>query len=508
MAITYHICIDHDDDGNFDAPGEDITGDVLAVRWRLGMARTFDSIAAPTTATITLDNRAGTYSPERHTLLPGKTIIIESDDGSTRRRHLTGVVHHITPTAGDQGEKTAVIDVRGIDHWLRDATLQLAPLVDVRADAIIQAILEQVAVRRPALADRLLIGVSGYAALDSQSLSGSAWTTHLEAGISLFAYAGDTWTDGIDAADALAMVAVSERGRFFLNRAGEAVFYNRHHTLIQTAVDATFSDDMHDLRYDYGSALLNRVQIGLMPRATGAANTPLWSLASPQKMAPGANQRITCRYQDTDQKPVGAVTVNQMLPYTHYHANTRSDGSGEDATPWLRLRQVATGFSTSDLEIVNDSHRTVYLRHLTLTGTPLIQGDALLLTEDDATSRTLYGPGTLSLTLPLLSSLDEAANLARYELARHRQPRGRLHSLTLSARTQPQAVLSRTLFDRIRVTESQTGHSADYVIIAEAHEVTAGGRDHRVIWTLEPADDAVFVVLDAAKPDGSRVLAY
>ena len=36
----------------------------------------------------------------------------------------------------------------------------------------------------------------------------------------------------------------SERGRFYIDRSGEAVFLNRHHTLVRETVAAAFVDDM------------------------------------------------------------------------------------------------------------------------------------------------------------------------------------------------------------------------------------------------------------------------
>jgi hypothetical protein len=73
MPATYTVAIDWNDDGDFTDSGEDITADVLALRWRLGMAQPYDNLAAPIAAQITVRNPARAYSPE-HTandLSPG-----------------------------------------------------------------------------------------------------------------------------------------------------------------------------------------------------------------------------------------------------------------------------------------------------------------------------------------------------------------------------------------------------------------------------------------------------
>jgi len=119
-----------------------------------------------------------------------------------------------------------------------------------------------------------------------------------------------------------------------------------------------------------------------------------------------------------------------------------------------------------------------------------------------------YAPDTLTLDLPQLDSLAQARSVARFELARRRVPRGRITALTLAAGQQRAQILARALGDRVRVSEAQTGHTADYFIHAEAHEVTHSGSRHRVSWALEPADAGVFWPLGRARLGAATRLAY
>ena len=104
--------------------------------------------------------------------------------------------------------------------------------------------------------------------------------------------------------------------------------------------------------------------------------------------------------------------------------------------------------------------------------------------------------------LPLLADIEQAAALGDFELARRDTPRGWARTLRTSTRSHPQQALSLTMLDRIQVSEAQTGHSGGYLIVAEAHTVDRGGARHRVEWTLEPADELTFVVVNSSTIDG------
>ena len=94
---TYMVSIDYSDNASFADSGENRVGDVLQLDWRLGMAKPYDTVAAPATARITLRNSTRAYSSEYTTddLKPGKPIRIQSNDGTTTRTHFTGFIDHI-----------------------------------------------------------------------------------------------------------------------------------------------------------------------------------------------------------------------------------------------------------------------------------------------------------------------------------------------------------------------------------------------------------------------------
>jgi hypothetical protein len=513
MPITYTVEIDFDDSGLFTDPGEDITADVIGAWWRLGMEHPYASVAAPIAARVTLRNLSRDYSPETgvRALQPGKSIRIRSDDGSTLRTHFTGMIDYVQPQAGDQGERTAVIYARGPEPELGSHHITLSAQVEVTADRIVNAALDATPLRRPSLKQRFILDTVNHMELGTNTyLPNDALARSLDVGKSTFAYVADTWADGIPALDAIRQIAESERGRFFIDRLGQAIFLNRHYTLLATTPVATFEDNMVSLAYTYGQDVVNSVEVTITPRSIGAANSVLWTLENPQRILPGEEgiRRLTTQFRDSNDRPIGALAVIEPLPGFDYTVNTAQDGTGTDVTAQVKLRLYPSG-SSGDLEVHNRTRNPAYLlAGARIRGTPINQGDPVTVTFVDATSQTFYGDSRIAFTLSALTSIEEADQLARYEVARRKTAHGTVSTLSLDALHQPIHALDRTLFDGITVHESQTNHSADYFIVGETHELDLGGARHRVSWLLESADYNTFWIVEKGNLDQTALLAY
>jgi hypothetical protein len=511
--VTYTVAIDWDDDGDFTDTGENITADVLHMTWRLGLAQPYDSLAPPISAQITLRNASRAYSPEysAYDLQPGKPIRIQSDDGLTTRTHFTGFISRVEPMPGALGQRLSIIHASGPEPWLAQHHIRLPPQVNVTADQVVAAALDALHLRLPVIGGYWLLDVPGHAELDSSTRLGGTYPRVIETGQSTFAYTADTWGAGLPADEALLQMAESERGRVFVNRFGQIVFFNRHHTLLSMTALASFADNMDGLAYAYGAEVTNRVQVAMIPRSIGAAGTTLWRLESAQAIQPGEAglRRLVAPFRDGDSRPIGALTVIEPAAGVDYQANTLADGTGVDVTAQLVVRLVETGASGATLEIRNDSPSKVYLlAGAQLRGTPIIQGDPLLIEQVDWAGVNRYGLNTLRLNTPALGSLEDADQLARFELARRKDPRGVVRSLDLTGALHLAQILARSLFDRITVQDTQTDHNTDYFIIAEEHTVDLGGARHRCRWLLEPASASAFWVLDSSHLDQTTVVGY
>ena len=499
MPITYTIAINANHDGDFTDIGEDISAHVLDLKWNLGLARPYDSLADTSSAQITVRNLTGLFSPERNTLDSGTQVRIQSHDGTSTRTQFIGFVSHVTPSVGDWGKKTAVIHLQDCQPWLEDSLVSLPPQINVTADTVIDALLDQAILRRAVIAGYCIIDVEAYNLIDSVNIfPDENIARSLQTGKTQFPYVGDWWQESVPVRQAIRELVESERGRFFIDREGQAIFLNRHYTLITKTLSATFNDDMQNLSYSYGDARLNRLTITMTPRDIGINNTIIWQLDHPQGLPQDSQYILNLRFVDEQNEPIGMLEFDGMSAVF----NTVEDGSGADIEDGLSLNIVHTGFNAMQIQVANTRQAEVYLTSLVITGKPLYRRKPLEITVSDGEGMHVYGLKSAKWNLPALSNIEVVQAFAEYEVARRKHPSGTVRTLSAITRDHPQQVLALTLFDRIRITESQTGQSAqDYFIIAESHHVSKGGTEHRVTWTLEPADSSRFVIIDTSTID-------
>ncbi len=490
MSLRWSVHIDHDDDGLADGPGEDISQAVLAIRWRRGMARAQDSVAQPGHAEITLRNHDGAFSPERNALPPGRLLQIRSDDGVQRRTHFTGHITRVEPEPGALGSRRAILHSHDASAQLAGHHIRLPILTEQRADQIIARCLDHVPLRRPRLRRTWLLARAQHSELGSNTqLASINIRRSLQRDPDLLTQVGDTWSAGIPALAAIEQVCGAGRGRFYIDHEGQARYLNRRHLLRAVTPQASFRDDMQALRYSHSDARVSQVEVLLTPRSRGQPATTLWTLGQPLAIEPGAAgiQQLLLRYRDERGQPCGALELIEPLATLDWSANSRPGGLGEDLSGQLTLLLREPGISATLLEIRNRGSATAWLQAgARLRGTPLYSGDPLLVTQRSLTSQALYGPATLRLDLPALTSLRQARTLARYELARRRAPRGQVHSLSFSSGAPLARARQRGLFERIRIEESQSGHHGDYFIIGEEQQIAPGGQQ-RLSWLLESA---------------------
>ncbi|MCY4072493.1 MAG: hypothetical protein OXG60_14465 [Chloroflexi bacterium] len=503
MSGRYVIAIDRNHDGRFLDLDEDLARNVLELTWRLGLRQPYDSIADYGTAQIALRNAQGSFSPERERLDIGTGVQIACQDGGQRVILFTGFISRVSVDAGDWSEGRSVIHVQDIQPWLEASPARLSPISNVSADTVIDRLLDGALVRRAVVAGYCIIDVPGHDRIDSirvfppQNLG-----RRLQAGKTRFAYVGDWWDETTSIRRAIRDLAESERGRFYINRGGDAVFLNRHQTLVREALSATFVDDMKGMVYAYGDQHINRFSLLMTPREVGKGGTTLWQLARAERIRARTSLDLNLRFADELGRPVG------LLEFERLGAAFHRDEEGERSAirDKISARIIEIGFTSLVVRVENNSARDVFLTDLRVIGKPLYRRDPLELTISDGGGIHLHGLKHLTLDLPALSDIATAQAFASYELARRKHPAGTVRELRLDARRRPSA-RRLTLFDRIRISETRTGHqNQEYFIIGEEHQVSQGGAQHEIRWTLEPADLSRFVVIGDSDIDDREEL--
>lgn len=499
MSMIYTIQLDRSDDGAWNDAGEDLTPQVLALAWRIGMAAAGDAMAAPGWARITLRS-AGQPLPTPGT---GLRLLVDAGDGP--QLLFVGQVARIEPAPGEYGPRTLTIHADCGLAALQRGSIGMPAAQSLRTDELIRRAVDAARLRYPALEGLLLLDAA--AQIGVGRLAGAAWTGTLDEGRS-FCRPGGKLDERRSPAAWIAAAVERERGRFFATRSGALRFLQRQALLKESTPLASFSDDMAGLALAFGADFANRIELRVQPGILGEANALLWQMAQPLRLEPGQTLHLRAFYRDQAGRRVGALTLDPLRPGLDWQASDSAAGSGADRTALLELRIEETGSDGALLALRSlERSRALYLTRLELRGTPLLPGDPALLALEDGLSQTRHGLRVMQLAPALLDDLGEAEQIARYELARRSQPRSVAHWIEIDLRQHP-AALGRTLYERIALHETQSGHSGQYWIICEEHAVLAGGARHWLRWLLEPCDDARFIELDAAPLDGLRALAY
>jgi hypothetical protein len=268
METKWTISIDWHRDGNYDDAHDNVTSRVISAMWMLGFREAHKEMSENSLLGLILDNSDKRFSPEykngplwdhsvdppRRLAQPFKPVRIQSDDGTTVRTHWVGWIEAIRPAVNRYGQRTVEILASGPMPLYKAAEVDLELQEDQRTDQIISKLIQQV-VMPPALSSAWVLGRTGNSEVGQTTiLADITAASDLEAGILTLGMAADNWVkrggatdmaqNSFDVYRAIGDVTAAERGRFFFDREGRAVFWNRHHLLHEQPVKATFADTM------------------------------------------------------------------------------------------------------------------------------------------------------------------------------------------------------------------------------------------------------------------------
>ena len=502
----WKLLVDWNRDGDFSDASEDITQYVIEWHWKLGNSNPYQEIGDEAEATFVLDNQTGYFSPERagpyQGLMDRNTpVLVQSVYGGVTIDHFTGWVDTVQPTPGTVQPRRAVLNCSGIKQILEKTTVYLELMESVTADQVIDAILLQVGATPANLTGNWLLGVTNFSEMGEKTwLADPAdfWT--LQTGLQIFPYVADTWADGVTAMDALADVVAAERGRLFQGRNGKLIFWNRAY--LQTNVTSLFSvidTTFETMDYRYGENLANVIRITISPRTISAAgNELLWEaeddIVVPRDGVDGKGKTIRASFKSTEDgthisgrnilKPdrTRGTLAGTKLKYLDlaFEADARS-------AKMILKDQARTPSGTSRITVT-----TLQVRGQKLTTWKQQEFEAV---DEDSLARR--GRQEYVVNATLLDDEDFARQVINFELARRKDPRGEIFSMTVRNHSQAllNQMLNRTMGDRITVSETQTGHSSDYFIVGEEHTLIDGTANYTTTWYLETADNQHYWVL-------------
>ncbi len=517
MTTRWTIGIDWDRDGDY----TDETARVLSASWSLGFQQAYRDVGNDAQLTLIMRNDDRRFTPENSAgslygkLAPLRPVKIESNDGTTTRRHFSGWVQSIHPAANRNGERIAMIRVSGAMQFLKATETKIELQENQRSDRIIDTLINEV-IFPPALSDSWVLGDPDYSRLgESTKLANLEAYSNYEEGALTLNMVGDNWVrqggysdqlkDTFDVYRGIRDITAAERGKFFFDREGKAVFWNRHHILDKDAVDAGFDDAMTDMKYTFASLdqTKNEIIVTCHPRSVAAEPTTLWELKDAViRVAPGETREVYVKYEDEKEKRIGGKDVTvEGLEYLQ-------------GTCTVEVEAKANG---ANLVFKNESDDTeAVVEKCLVKGRKIVDEGQMDARAIDQTSITYFGRRTMNINLPSIDDLDQAQYIADFERNRRKTPFGLAQMITLQSHAERGGSrhadqLELTVGSLVRLRETQTDHEGTYFIIGEAHELARGGKHWTTSWYLEPQVETLpWKLEDSSRShlDMSAYLAY
>jgi hypothetical protein len=417
----------------------------------------------------------------------------------------TGWIDRVEPEwkpAGDNTGKTkAKLHCVGAKQLLENVTADLSLYEDVTGDVIVADILQK-AIIPPAAAGLWLLEVPGFSELELTTWLGDETNySDVETGLTTFEYFSDTST--LNGWNGIQRVTEGERGRFFFDREGKAVWWNRHHLILTDTVAGTISTNGTyrpvELDPQHSEFIANVVRVQANPRKD-RGTTQLYQLDKPVEVSPGQTQDFEVDYKDNYGLKIGGRNpgiINDVWG---------SSGSGVLDITNLGNRARVTVDNSAGTDVVE-------LSSMEIEGEGLSTHHDIIAVEEDSDSIATYGRRELSYNLDALTTLDQAKEVAQFELFRRKTPFGSFRYaefLNQSDGVNNLHHLEWMIGTRLATSFPELGHDDDHFIVGEEHEVRLVGDEpiHVTRFYLEPAGNYDFWILETSLLEVDTYLGY
>lgn len=499
LLATYALYVDWNDDGDFDDAGEDISSDWMRITITSGYSSPLARYPTVGRLTVLLKNAAKTYSPpETAAARPRLPVKLDMTYGGSTKTLFRGWIQSLLPDYGTSLNRRAVMEcvdaIWLLDQYEGDITLQ----TNVYADDVIGAVVS--AVYTPP-------------------------STAYDSGISLFPTGADRWAgqlgkkaefgvwQKVSASGKIQDACVSDWGRFFISKAGAPTFHNRHRAPFNTTTALTLDDDMVGL--DYGMSadeVRNYIEVTCYPRKIGEVYEVLGQLDQtvPPIIEDGASVTFDIQFRDPANNAVtlGGKSVITPVATTDFTVTDDEAGEGTDDTGSVTPSMTAYGDHAA-VTLANAAGHPVWVQFLRVRGIAVRSLDSVTVVASEASNVVQR----LRIDAPLMSSPIHAQSLANWLLSYYKDPLHDIQGVQIFANTNATlmaAVRDLELMDRVVITESQTGLTAQAGYIYAMRHTIEQGRIHRLTFSLEQAYDygADPFIIDSSLIDGPDVIVY
>lgn len=442
-------------------------------------------------------------------IMRGTLVVIRATSGAVVNQQMyVGKISNKQYTPGVYGGKQVTITAEDAMAKLLNIEYEPPLMTDVTTDEPLTELFNNVIVPWPYLSSFWVLGTDGASTLGVDTvLADSSTFLTADTGYTTLAYVGDNSDTGrgvMAQAFIRDVVAAEMGGRFWFDtRSSQFTFHNRNRDVLNETIFASLShDDLDSGDYAEGADMVNSVTVNFQPREVGGAAVVVWSATNlPLAIAPGETRVITARYRDPDQENARIGATDGLIPVlgTDIRAGLTEDGGGDSANNLVGFSVDYKGQSAKVTLMNNSTGRTIYINTLQLKATPIYAYDRQVVSASDGNSQVDNDPEARRLDLPLVGSESDAQGYADYTIARFKDPASVYRKASFNAnKTDGRMVnaLSVAIGSRIAIADSYMGHDADYIVVGEAHSLSAGGEmTHEVTWILKPISRQTFWVL-------------
>jgi hypothetical protein len=393
MPTTWTIAVDWDRSGSYTDTYDDISAYVIEATWYLGMKKPYQTIADNSVLALTLNNSDRRFSPEYidsplyGSFLPMRPIQVKAGDTVMWE----GWLESLKPVPGRYGQRITHMMAHGPMPIYMDAEAKIDLQENKRTDEIILDLIREVVVP-PAGSNAWMLG-GAKLGIGTYLLPASAYSD-LETGQVTLDLAADNWVkdggrrdedqDVFDVYRAISDVANVEDGKFFVDRDGTAVFWNRHHVMdydsSTMSPDCTLNDQMMGMEYTYMSldAVKNDIIVTCHPRTVSTeTDVTLWGLTDGQTIRVDSDDEydLEIRYTDDSDNRIGGRSVT--------YSNLEFDSRGASAS--LTVEAKANG---AKLRFSNTSDQPAVVTGLKIVGQKITDEGAMDATASDGAYTT------------------------------------------------------------------------------------------------------------------------
>lgn len=409
---------------------------------------------------------------------------------------------------GSYGRRMAVLEFTDPMLELLDTEYQPPLQTGITVNVAMAKIFDEAIAPFPYSAAYWMLGTQGASELGLTTTIYAPPAYSFETGITTLNYVGDNQHEGSGGIQAQTflrnMVDAEIDGRFYFDApTGAFTFHNRHHdtlnaTIAQDITDADFEADM--CSFLDSEDLINFATLTYQPRKVGTAGSVIWNADNlPITIRSLDTFKTTARYRDATLKNARIGAKDTIVPVagTDYAV---VNAAGESANSSLNM-QVAFNANSAAIVLVNTVNQTLTINTLQLRGTPLQTFDSRSVEarNDNSEYASKYLPETYS--IPALDDDDFALQAVTYRVRKFSLPNTRFQSIGFIANKDSARLELTTavIGGPVNITDSWTGHDADYFVVGVRHSVVMGGEHtHSVTLILKPRSPENFWVLGTA----------